>query len=150
MRAQQALSTHKCETQRYCVCMLIIINLFIWSVSCKKSCESVSVNITLCLILFSCDVYLLYVIYKCLSWDSDQQQDLGQAKPKTAKPSHQWEVVGRPISRGEWEDSVCFEKGARMDSFAVVLTTLSCLSIYRMKKKHLPPQLSSLCLVLEK
>ncbi len=72
----------------------------------------------------------IYVIYKWLSWDSNQQQNLGQAKPKIAKQSHQWEVVGHPFSHSEWEDSVCFEKGARMDSFAVVLTTLSCLSMY--------------------
>ncbi len=55
------------------------------------------------------------VIYKCLSWDGDQQRDLG-------KPSHWWEAVRQFIPCGEWkEDSVWFEKRARMDSFAAVL-----------------------------
>jgi hypothetical protein len=52
----------------------------------------------------------IFVIYKCLSSDSDQQQDPGQAKPKTAKPIHQCEVVGCPISCGEWEDSSALRK----------------------------------------
>ncbi len=70
----------------------------------------------------------IYVIYKCLSWDSGQQQDLGHAEPR-----RQGEVVGRPISCGEWEDSVCFEKGARIDSFAAVRTSLTaqvCMKQY--------------------
>ncbi len=54
----------------------------------------------------------------------------GQAKLKIAKPSHRWLVVALPISNSECENSVCFERGARMESFAAVLTTLSCSSIY--------------------
>jgi hypothetical protein len=38
----------------------------------------------------------IYVIYKCLSWAGDRQ-----AKLKTAKPSHQWQAVKRPIPYGE-------------------------------------------------
>jgi hypothetical protein len=53
-----------------------------------------------------------------------------QALKKIAKPSHQWEVVRHYVSLGEWEDSVCFERGARMDSFAAVLTTFGCSSMY--------------------
>jgi hypothetical protein len=65
----------------------------------------------------------IYVIYKCLSWGVDRQQDLGKPSKKTAKPSYRWEAVKRPIPRGELKDSVCFEKGTRMDSFAAVLPT---------------------------
>jgi hypothetical protein len=46
-------------------------------------------------------VMCIYVIYKRLSWGGDQQQDLGKPSLKIAKPSHQWEVVRHPISRGE-------------------------------------------------
>ncbi len=84
----------------------------------------VRLAIALYLILFSRDAYLLYVIYKCLSRGIDQQQDLGKPSLKIVKPSHHWEVVGHPISHGEWKD--CCKRGARMDSFAVVLTTLRC------------------------
>jgi hypothetical protein len=43
----------------------------------------------------------IYVIYKCLSWDLDQQKDLGkQAKNSQAKPSA-WEVVQRLMSCGK-------------------------------------------------
>jgi hypothetical protein len=31
----------------------------------------------------------IYVIYKCLNWDFDQQEDLGKPSLKIAKPSHQ-------------------------------------------------------------
>ncbi len=44
------------------------------------------------------------------------------------------------LPHGEWIDSVCFERGARMDLFAAVLTTLSCSSMYKvicLKKRTL-------------
>jgi hypothetical protein len=61
-------------------------------------------------------VMRIYVIYKCfeLGWWSAVRS--GQAKP-----SQSWEAAKRPISRGEWKDFVCFEKWARMESFAAVL-----------------------------
>jgi hypothetical protein len=34
------------------------------------------------------------------------------------------------VPRGEWKGSVCFEKGARMDSFAVVLPKPGYSSMY--------------------
>jgi hypothetical protein len=37
----------------------------------------------------------------CLSCNGDQQQELGKPSLKIAKPSNQWEVVGRLISLGE-------------------------------------------------
>jgi hypothetical protein len=36
------------------------------------------------------------MIYKCLSWDGDQQQDMGKPSLKIANPSHRWEVVSVP------------------------------------------------------
>ncbi len=54
-----------------------------------------------------------------------------QAKlEKIAKSSYQWEAVKRPVPRGEWKDSVCFEKGAMMDSFAAVMATSGYSSMY--------------------
>ncbi len=52
-----------------------------------------------------------------------------QAKNSQAKPLA-WEAVEHPMSHGERKDSVCFERGAMMDSFAAVLTMLSCSSMY--------------------
>jgi hypothetical protein len=52
-----------------------------------------------------------------------------QAKNRQAKPSARG-VVKRPMSHGEWKDLGCFDRGARMDSLAVVLTTLSRSSMY--------------------
>jgi hypothetical protein len=104
----------------------------------QKEWECVSAQLQHC-ILYSI-VYIvmcIFAICKCLSWGGDQQQDLGKPSLKIAKPSHPWEVVGHPISRGEWKFSVCFERGAKMDSFAAVLITLSCSSMYeiiRVKK----------------
>jgi hypothetical protein len=57
----------------------------------------------------------------------------GQAKLKTAKPSYRWEAAKRPILRGGLKDSACFETGARMDSFAVVLPTPGYSSMYEAK-----------------
>jgi hypothetical protein len=57
-------------------------------------------------------------------WDSNQQRDLGKPSQRISKPSHWWEAAKCPIPCGEWKDSVCFEKRARMDSFAAVLPTL--------------------------
>ncbi len=55
----------------------------------------------------------------------------GQAKPeKIAKPSYRWESAKRPIPHGERKDSVCFEKRARMDSFAAVLPMSGYSSMY--------------------
>ncbi len=72
----------------------------------------------------------IYVIYtgKCLSERAIISKIWG--KPSLKQPSQQRKIVGCPNSHGEWEDSVCFEKGARMDSFAAVLTMLSCSSMY--------------------
>ncbi len=44
-----------------------------------------------------------------------------------AKPSARESSSGNPKSRGEEKDSVCFERGARMDSYAAVLTTDHCV-----------------------
>jgi hypothetical protein len=77
--------------------------------------EYISVAVALYLYCFSCDAYLQYVICKCLSWDSDHQRDLSKAKLKNRK------------------DSVCFEKGVRMDSFTAVLQTLSYSTTVCMK-----------------
>jgi hypothetical protein len=52
-----------------------------------------------------------------------------QAKNRQAKLLV-WRFVRRPMSHGEGKDSVCFERGARMDSFAAMLTTLGRSSMY--------------------
>jgi hypothetical protein len=71
------------------------------------------------------------VIYKCLSWERYQQRDLGKSSQEIiAKASYQWEAAKLPVLRGEWKDSVCFEKRARMDSFAAVLSTPGYSSKY--------------------
>jgi hypothetical protein len=43
----------------------------------------------------------IYVIYKCLSPDGDQQQKLNKPSSRKGKPSHWSEVAGHPISRDE-------------------------------------------------
>ncbi len=94
-------------------------------------------NVKTCLLSYSTVSYIglammcIYVIYKCLSWDVDQQQDLGKPSFKIVQPSHRGEVVGGPISCSEWKDSVCFERGARRNSFAAMLTLLGCSSMYK-------------------
>jgi hypothetical protein len=129
MWAQQASSTRWWKIQRYCECMPLILIVPMLSVLCKKI-------VNVCLPSYNTVSYIVLavmcicVIYKYLSWGKNQQQDLGKPSLNITKPSHQWEVVGHPISCGEWKGSVCFERGARMDSFAVVLTTLSCSSMY--------------------
>jgi hypothetical protein len=36
----------------------------------------------------------IFVIYKCLSWDSDQQQDLGKpSQKKIAMPNYRWKAA---------------------------------------------------------
>ncbi len=45
-------------------------------------------------------VMCIYVIYKCSSWGSDQQQDLSKPRQKTAKLSDRWEAVKHPIPCG--------------------------------------------------
>jgi hypothetical protein len=41
-------------------------------------------------------VMCIYVIYKCLGWDFDQQQDLGNSSPQHRKKlSALWHVVSR-------------------------------------------------------
>jgi hypothetical protein len=45
------------------------------------------------------------------------------------------------MSRGEWRDSVCFEKEARMDSFTALLKTPGRSSMYKLSvliKKTIP------------
>jgi hypothetical protein len=76
-------------------------------------------------------VMCICVIYKFLSLGLRSATRSGQAKLKIAKPSR-WrgKQSKRPKSRGEQEDSVCFERGARMDSFAPVLTMPSHSSMY--------------------
>ncbi len=55
----------------------------------------------------------------------------GQASSREiAKPSYRWEDAKHPIPCGEWRDSVCFEKRARMDSFAAVLPLMGYSSMY--------------------
>jgi hypothetical protein len=56
--------------------------------------------------------------------------EIWASQAKTAKQSHWWEAVRRPIPHGEWKDLVCFEKGARMDSFAAVLPKHGYSSMY--------------------
>jgi hypothetical protein len=47
-------------------------------------------------------VMSIFVIYKCLSWGSNQQQDLGKPSwEKIVKPSHRWEAANRFIPCGE-------------------------------------------------
>jgi hypothetical protein len=60
------------------------------------------------------------VIDKCLSRDGDQQQDPG-------KSSGCWVAATRPTPRGKWKDSVGFDKGAKMDSFALVMHSYSSM-----------------------
>ncbi len=61
----------------------------------------------------------IFMIYKC--WDGNQQEDLGKpSQEKIAKPNYQWEAAKHTIPCGEWKDSVCFEKRAKMDLFAMV------------------------------
>jgi hypothetical protein len=66
----------------------------------------------------------------------------GGAKLKIAKPSHRHGKQSRHLlSCGEWEDSVCFERGAKMDSFAAVLAMPSRSSMYKLSllvKKMIP------------
>ncbi len=65
---------------------------------------SVSVQYHCTLHCFSCDVYLCDLKVFELGWRSAARS--GQAKLKTAKPSHWWEAVRRPIPRGEGKDLV--------------------------------------------
>ncbi len=73
----------------------------------------------------------IYVVYKCLSLGLSTAVISGQAKLKIAKPSF-WrgKQFKRPKSHGEQEDSVCFERGARIDSFIAVLIMPSRSSMY--------------------
>jgi hypothetical protein len=97
--------------------MLIMIVMSLKNVKRKKMCGYVSPYNSM-LTLFSRAVYLCDVIYKCLSWGSDQQQDLG--KPSQAIDRKLLSVLSQTV--GEKTQSA-FEKGTRMDSFAAVLPT---------------------------
>jgi hypothetical protein len=42
------------------------------------------------------------MIYKCLSWDGNQQQDLGKpSQEKIAKPNYRWKAAKHTIPCGE-------------------------------------------------
>jgi hypothetical protein len=105
--------------------MFIMIVTSLKNVKRKKMCGYVSPYNSM-LTLFSWAVYLCDVIYKCLSWGSNQQQDLG--KPSQAIDRKLLSVLSRMV--GEKTQSA-FEKGARMDSFMVVLPTPGYLSSMR-------------------
>jgi hypothetical protein len=83
---------------------------------------AICVILTLCVVL---SVMCICVIYKCLKFATlicskiNASQAIGVGSSSRV-----------PKSRGEWKDSVCFERGARMDSFAVVLTTPGYSSMY--------------------
>jgi hypothetical protein len=89
------------------------------------------------------DVMCINMIYKCLNLDVDKQQDLGKSSLKIVQPSHRGEVVGGPISCSGCKDSFCFERGARRNSFAAMLTPLGCSSMY----KTLCLKKQTLCLI---
>ncbi len=67
----------------------------------------------------------IFVIYKCNKLGQQSTAGSGQAKP-----SYWWEAALRPIPWGEWKYSVCFEKRAKMASFAAVLPMLGYSSMY--------------------
>jgi hypothetical protein len=47
-------------------------------------------------------VMCIFVIFKCLSWGSNQRQNLGKpSQEKIAKPSYRWEGGKRFIPCGE-------------------------------------------------
>jgi hypothetical protein len=54
----------------------------------------------------------------------------GQAKLENSQPSYRWEAAKCPIPCGELKDYVCFEKGARMNSFTVLLPMPGYSSMY--------------------
>jgi hypothetical protein len=56
-----------------------------------------------------------------------------QTKLKIAKPNH-WhgKQPKRLMSHCGWKDSVCFESGARVGSFAAVLKMLSRSNMYKL------------------
>ncbi len=111
--AQQASSTHQCE---YGISKKVLVH----------SCCAV-----LCVILA--------MICICVLWSPARS---GQAKLQIVKPSHRPAKQSRRLmSHGEWGDSVCFEREARMDSFTTVLTVPSCSSMYKLSvliKKTIP------------
>jgi hypothetical protein len=85
----------------------------------------------MCIVAVLCSVLCIYVIYKCLSLVLWSVARSVQAKLKIAKQSYRrGKQLKHLKSCGKQEDSFCFERGARMDSFAAVLTTPSFSSMY--------------------
>ncbi len=78
MWAQQAPSTQRCEIGR-CVNVCINVNYDFYEFKeCKEKekCMWMYRPVTVCLHYLA--VMCIYMIYKCLSWGSAQQQDLGK------------------------------------------------------------------------
>ncbi len=122
----------KCAKQKYSG-PAGLFNSLVWIWKKKENVHVYSSCALLCVLL---------VIYKFLSLGLQSGARSGQAKQKNANPSHRWVKQSRWLmSRGEWGDSVCFERGARMDSFTAVLTTPSRSSMYKLSvlvKKMIP------------
>ncbi len=125
--AQTAPSTQRHEI-RNCVNVCVKVN---WD--CNKfnvcvpyvpSCNSVLTHLAWCVSLWFISVWVVAAI-SSKAWAS-------QAR-KNSQPSYRWDAAKRPIPHGGWKDSVCFEKRARMDSFAAVLPMPSYSSIYEAK-----------------
>jgi hypothetical protein len=66
----------------------------------------------------------VHVIYKCLKFETliSSNSWASQTENSQAKTPVWGAVQASPKPNGEKEDSVCIERGARMDSFATVLT----------------------------
>ncbi len=112
IRAQQASSTRWCEyggSENVCVYSYCAMLCVVLAVTC------------------------IWVIYKFLSlglWSAERSR---QAKLEKSQAKHPCgKQSKRLVSRGGQEDSVCFERGARMDSFTAVLTMPSRSSLYKL------------------
>ncbi len=70
----------------------------------KHGCsEFINIYVSFCnSVLTYLAIMCIFVIYKCLSWGGNQQQDLSKpSQEKIAKPSFRWEAAKRPIPCGE-------------------------------------------------
>ncbi len=94
----------------------------------ENVCECIACNSMLA--LFGHDIYIY--IYFISFWVGQRSAARsGQAKLKKAKPSYRLEAAKRPVPRDGWDYSVCYERRARMNSFAAVLPTTGYSSMYR-------------------
>ncbi len=75
-------------------------------------------------------VMCISVIYKFLISGLWSAESPGQAKPSLQGGKQS--KVSQVKSHSGWSDSVCFERGASMDSFAAVLTMLRSSSMYKL------------------